>query len=231
MKRVAGFFGFLLFLTPCVIVGVIAGNRNTSSTIAGWGTGIGVAIFEIALIALIARPVEKRLKLSLLVIIGALVAGALPSAYWIGWPWMVTRPFKAHLAEYMDVAQTADPEHAPPQASQLVKGKIIPVDMKNKTIDPVYFDLSSDFRPRNPEEIGTIAALWWEDVQVGTYEGRGGAYRYECTLMVWDKTTRSLLEDKLFRGSEPPSSSKNGQSQHGDKPYKEIRDYLNGLAH
>jgi hypothetical protein len=228
MKRVAGIVGFILFVTPCIIAGVIASERNTASSIAGWGVGLGAAVVEGALIALVAA---KKHKQNLLLITAAIVVGALPSAYWLGMPWMVTRPYKAHLTEYLDVASTASPEQDVPLAGQFVKGKILPVDMKKKTIDPVFFDLSGDFRPRNPEEIGAIAALWWEDVQLGTYGGKGGAYREECTVMVWDRATRNLLAEKSFRGSEPPSKSNNGVSQHGDKPYKEIREYLNGLAH
>jgi hypothetical protein len=231
MKRVAGFFGVILFATPCIIVGVIAGERNTASSLAGWGCGLGVALVEGALLTLVASLVEKKPRKDLLVIVAAIVVGALPSGYWLGLPWMATRPYVPHLAEYLEVAATATPNEDVPLAGQLVKGKIIPVNMKKKTIDPVLFDLSSDFRPKNPEEIGAIAALWWEDVRIGTYGGSGGAYREECTVMVWDKTTRTLLSEKSFRGSEPPSTSRNGATQYGDKPYKEIRDYLNGLAH
>jgi hypothetical protein len=228
MKRVGGFLGFLLFATPCVIVGVIAGERNTASSIAGWGVGLGAAVVEIALIALIAA---KKTRQNVLMILGALIVGALPSGYWLGLPWMETRPYVPHLAEYLDVASTATPQQEVPLAGQLVKGKIIPVNMKKKTIDPVFFDLSGDFRPKNPEEIGAVAALWWEDVRIGSYGGKGGAYRVECTVMLWDKATKVLLSEKMFRGSEPPSTSSNGATQFGDKPYKEIREYLNGLAH
>ncbi len=164
-------------------------------------------------------------------ILALFVVGALPFGYWVGLPWKATRPFEAHLSEYIDIAATAAPEEDVPLAGQLVRGRILPVNMEKRAIDPVFFDLSSDSRPKDPEEVGAIAALWWKEVKLGTYGGMGSAYREDCTVMVWDKATRNLLAQKWILGSDPPSSSINGMGHHGEKPYKEIRDYLNRLAH
>lgn len=232
LKRVGGFIGFMLFLTPCIIAGIYAGKFNTASTLAGWGVGIGVAAVEVALILFVAGLAEKNkrqenLKLAL----GLLIVGVLPAGYWIGMPLMAVRPFKAHLPEYLAAASAAGQQLTETPDVAPLKGKLIPVDVKSKAIDPVFFDLVSDLRPGKPEEIGTIAALWWEEEQIGTYGGKGGAYQEHCTVMVLDKTTGTLLASKSFTGSMPPSKSQNGASQTGDKPYREIREFLNGLPH
>lgn len=228
LKRVGGMIGFMLFLTPCIIAGIYAGKFNTSSTLAGWGVGIGVAVIEGTLIMLAANA---KIRQNWFVPALAIIIGLMPAYYWIVRPKMALGPFNDHLQEYLTTATANDPEHYPTPADHPLTGKLVAVDMKSKTIDPVFFDLSKDLRPNKPEEIGTIAALWWEERQIGTYGGKGGAYQEHCTVMVLDKATGSLLAEKSFIGSMPPSTSKNGASQTGDKPYGEIREYLNGLAH
>jgi hypothetical protein len=227
LKRIGGTLGFIAFLTPCIIAGIYASHYNTASTMAGWGVGIGVALIEGAIIMVLAKRNQQVLLLG----IGAILIGALPSYYWIARPKMALGPFNAHLQEYLAAASATNPNADVPLAGQLLQGKLIPVDMKEKTIDPVFFDLSSDLKPEKPEEIGAIAAMWWEEEQIGTYGGKGGAYQEHCTVTVLDKSTGMLLAEKSFTGPMPPSTSQNGASQTGDKPYKEIQEYLNGLAH
>ena len=229
LKRLGGYLGFLLVLTPCVIAGIYAGKLNTSSSLAGWAVGIGVAFIEVSILVLIGSIKDrKNLQWGIL----GLVLGAIPAGIWIGGPLMPIGPFKAHLQEYMTVAASDHPEAATRDGEPL-KGKLIPLDMKTKTIDPVLTDLSKELRPGRPEDVGTIAALWWDEHKVGHYgSSGGGAYRWECRIMVWDKATGDLLRvSRNFVGSEPPSTSNHGASQSGDKPYKEISAYLNGLAH
>ena len=226
LKRMGGVIGFILFLTPCTIAGIYAGKLNTASTLAGWGVGIGVAIIEGAIIMLIAN---KKNQQNLMLAVGVVLVGALPSYYWIAMPLSALKPYKAHLAEYLTAASVANPEQVETSNYLPVKGKLIPVDVKAKNIDPVFFDLSNDFQPKNPEEIGAIAALWWEERRIGSYGGRGGAYQEHCTVMILDKLSGTLLAEKSFVGSNPPSTSQNGASQTGDKPYKEIREFLNSL--
>jgi hypothetical protein len=228
LRRLAGIIGFILFLTPCVIVGIYAGKLNTANTLAGWGVGIGVAVIEGAIILFLAA---KKTQQNLFLAIAAILLGALPSYYWIERPLSVLKPFRAHLTEYLKTASNSDPQQFQEAQVAPVKGKMIPVDVKSKDFDPVFFDLSKDLRPQNPDEIGAVAALWWEERQVGTYGGKGGAYQEHCTVLVLDKATGTLLASKSFIGSMPPSKSQNGASQTGDKPYLEIREFLNGLPH
>jgi len=110
-----------------------------------------------------------------------------------------------------------------------LRGKILPVDVQRRTVDPVYLDLSDDVRPQRPDEVGAIAALWWSKVEVGSYSSSNGAFQQTCTVMVWDKRTKSLLAGRSFAGGMPPRWSLHGAPQSGSRPYVEIRDFLNGL--
>jgi hypothetical protein len=229
LKRVGGYLAFLLMLAPCVVAGIYAGNLNTSSSLAGWAVGIGVSVIELSLLVLLGSLKErKNFRWGIV----GLVVGAIPAGIWIGGPLMTLGPYKAHLPEYMAVASLDNPDTAA-NDSQPLKGKMIPVDMKTKTIDPVLTDLSKELRPSSPGEVGTVAALWWKENRIGHYGASGGgAYRWECKIMVWDKTTGALLRvSRNFIGSEPPRTSNRGATQSGDKPYKEITAYLNSLGH
>lgn len=229
LKRVGGFLGFMLVLAPCVFAGMYAGKLNTSSGLAEWAVGIGVFVIEMSILVLLGSIKDrKNLQWGLL----ALVLGAIPAVIWIGGPLMTFKPFQARLAEYMAVAASDNPD-AGAKDSQPLRGKLIPVDMKAKTIDPVLTDLSKELRPGKPEDVGAVAALWWYEHKIGQYgPSGGGAYQWECRIMVWDKATGDLLRvSRNFVGSEPPSKSNRGATQSGDKPYKEISAYLNGLAH
>jgi hypothetical protein len=229
LKRVGGYLGFILLLTPCIIAGIYAGNLNTSSTLAGWAVGIGVFVIEMSIFLLVGSIKEKKnLQWGIL----GLVLGAIPAGIWIGGPLMTIRPFQAHLTEYMAVA-ASDNMDAASKDGQPLRGKLIPIDMKSKSIDPVLTDLSKELRPSHPEDVGTVAALWWREHKIGQYGASGGgAYQWECRIMVWDKATGDLLRvSRNFVGSEPPSKSNHGATQSGDKPYKEISAYLNGLTH
>ena len=230
LKRVGGFLAFLLVLAPCIIVGIYAGNLNTSSSLAGWAVGIGIFVIEMSLFVIVGSFKEKKTVRWALV---GILAGVVPSIIWIGGPLKTLRPFQAHLADYLAVASSNNPVTSANEGQPL-KGKLIPVDMKTKKIDPVLTDLSEELRPDRPEDVGTVAALWWDDHRIGHYgaSGGGGAYRWECRIMVWDKATGALLRvSQNFQGSEPPGKSNHGVAQWGDKPYTQIKTYLNGLAH
>jgi hypothetical protein len=127
-------------------------------------------------------------------------------------------------------------KHRVPKPSHLpVKGKIMPVNVNEKIIDPVFFALSSDLRPSRPDDVGAIAALWWWEETVGQYGSGDGdtnaALQQHCIVMVWDTETRSLLARQSFVGGKPPRTSSHGTRQSGSKPYAEISDFLNHLPH
>jgi hypothetical protein len=228
LKRIGGAIGFIIFLVPCILVAIYAQKLNTATTLVGWTVGIGVAVVEGAIIMFLANAKTQK---NMFLAIGAILIGAMPAYYWIARPIQALKPFNAHIAEYLTTASSNTPDQGSGFSGQAIHGKLLPVNMKDKTVDPVFFDLSPELKPSKPEEVGAIAALFWEEERIGTYGGKGGAYQEHCMVKVLDKATGTLLAEESFTGSMPPSSSKNGVSQTGDKPYKEIQTYLNGLPH
>src|SRR5579872_962545 len=214
--RLGGRLLFFLVLVICIVVGMYAHDLNAESTLAGWGTGIGVVVMLGSILAFTVNAENKAA-----IGFGLLVAGAVPLCIWIVRPLMIMSGYKDHIAEYTAIASAnPDPFGAPLDAP--IKGKIVPVDMDKKKIDSLFMALPPDLRPSSPGEVGTVAALWWDQHQVGTYGGRGSAYQWRCTVVLWDKAAKTPLAEARFVGSDPPSSSSNGASQSGSKPYKDI---------
>ncbi len=234
LKRIGGFLGFLLFLTPCILAGIYTGNFSTSKLVA-WVVGIGIAVVEIGLLVFLASLVDKK-KEHIAWAALAVVLGLAPMAYWVGWPIYVLKPFQERVPAYLSLSSQAAQSQSvdlPAVAGDApIKGKLIPIDVKKKKVDPLFFDLSDELRPKRPEDIGTLALLLCEENQIGRYGGAGGgAYQWECRVQVADGGTGAVLSEKSFTGSMPPSTSNNGATQSGDKPYKQIGEYLNGLPH
>ena len=227
MSRLVGLGGRLLFLAvlvTCILVGIYAADLNAESALAGWCVGIGVVIILVSIVVFTGRAENKAA-----IGFGLLILGVAPMGWWIVRPLIVMGAYKDHVAEYMAIASAnADPFGKTTEAS--IKGKIVPVNMSKKKIDSLLMALPEDLRPSSPGEVGTIAALWWEERRVGSYgAGGGGAYKWECTVVLWDKSAKTPLAEASFEGSEPPSTSRNGATQTGSKPYKEIAEYLKTL--
>jgi hypothetical protein len=139
----------------------------------------------------------------------------------------VLDPFNAKINDYINVApkQRADP--GPPA----LKGKVIPVDLGEKAVDWLYFDLPDDLRPTTPEEVGTVVHLRWGQIQVGQYgTGGGAAYVQTCKVTVLDKASGVVLGETEVRGSQPPQSSRRGSSQSGSKPTEAVISFVKQLA-
>lgn len=81
----------------------------------------------------------------------------------------------AEVARETRVRNEEIAKHRVPKPSHLpVKGRIMPVNVNEKIIDPVFFSLSSEMRPSRPDEVGAVAALWWWEETVGQYGSGDG---------------------------------------------------------
>src|SRR5262249_1488194 len=92
-------------------------------------------------------------------------------------------PFNDQIADY-----TAPATRGAPNKSAYLKGKVVPVNLKSKDVDWLYYDLPDDLRPASPAEVGTVVWLDWGEVKVGQYgTGGGGAFVQTCKVTVIDK--------------------------------------------
>lgn len=136
-------------------------------------------------------------------------------------------PFNQQINTYMGGGVPAANEPNRPPAK--VKGKIIPIDVKAREIDYVYFDMPDDIRPIKPEDVGTVALLEWDKVQVGTYSGGSPAYQQTVRVTVVDKDTRGVIGQAEYQGSMPPQRKKSSESGTGSKPEGEVVNFLKTL--
>jgi hypothetical protein len=134
-------------------------------------------------------------------------------------------PFNDQINDYTAPAARVGKEESP-----YVKGKVIPVNLKSKDVDWLYYDLPDNLRPTSPGEVGTVVWLDWGEVKVGQYgSGGGGAFVQTCKVTVIDKARRAIVGETVVRGSDPPRSSRRGSSASGSKPTTEVVQYLNRL--
>jgi hypothetical protein len=132
-------------------------------------------------------------------------------------------PFNQRIGEYTAAATTV--VEAP-----YVKGKILPVNAGDRAVDWFYYEVPEGMRAATPAEVGTVVLLNWGEQQIGQYgTSGGGAYVRTCRVTVIDHERRVTLDQREFRGGDPPKSSRRGSSAHGDYPTQQIISYLRGL--
>ncbi len=134
-------------------------------------------------------------------------------------------PFNDKIGEYMAPAKPKAPEDNP-----YVKGKVIPVNLKSKDVDWLYYDLPDDLRPASPADVGTVVWLDWGERKVGQYGASGGgAFVQTVRVTVIDKARGAIVGEAYLEGGPPPKTSRRGASASGSKPTDRVVTYLRGL--
>ena len=110
-------------------------------------------------------------------------------------------------------------------------GKFVVIDREQKQIDSVHYELSSDIRASSPDEVGAVVWVYWDELVTGFYTDGGRGYQYVGTATIIDfATSTTVVSEKKFYGSAPPSVVDRGSVGYGDKPAKEISDYLESIS-
>jgi hypothetical protein len=126
-------------------------------------------------------------------------------------------------------------EPAAGRSTPYIRGKVLPVIHKpysgggTGVQKDFFWELPSDLRPRNPDEVGTVLWLDWEEkpfsVPYVQFTYRIVGIQYVCKVTVIDRVTNEKIGVKTFLGSDP-----RGTDQYaGDKPYPQIIQYLQSL--
>ncbi len=133
------------------------------------------------------------------------------------------KPFEPKVDEYL-----AKPVASKERPDARHKGKIIPVNVKEKEIDSLYWDLPEGLRAATPDDVATIVWLEWGEVQVSTYGNTNKpALVQTCNVTVIDRDEKAILLREAFRGSDPPKSIKSRDSSgRGDKPTDKVVEFL-----
>jgi hypothetical protein len=126
----------------------------------------------------------------------------------------------SELSKFKSIAQGYASVPAEPDGGQpRVVGKVLPVNMGDRTPDHIYFDLPDDLRAAKPEEVGTVVLLSWGKIKVGDYEGGGDA----------NQQTKRVLVSQQFMGGPPPNTTSSSGGATGSSPAPQIVTYLRGL--
>src|SRR5262249_33214012 len=129
------------------------------------------------------------------------------------------------------------PRSSDPKARYL-RGKVLPFEMlgdgRGASVDrDLYKGLPDELRPRNPDEVATVAWVEWSTEPITTprrawqiYYILG--YQYVCKVTLIDRRASKKLGSMTFRGSDPTKGYRD-ENGYGDRPYSEILAYLRGL--
>lgn len=133
-------------------------------------------------------------------------------------------PFRPHMATYLAAPTGNAPAGTP------IK-KVVVVDVKDKDVDGLHFDLPDTLRAGTPEEATTVVWVSWDKRQVGAYTTGGNAYQWFCDVTVIDLATKARIAGQNFSGSPPPATfrGRRGESRTGDKPTDAVLNYIKGL--
>jgi hypothetical protein len=165
---------------------------------------------------------DNRIKV---IIIGGLVLLVLLGVgIWFARRTIRRAPFRAEMSTYLQAPT------GPAKPGTSVK-KVVVIDVADKDVDSLHFDLPDDLRAATPAEVTTVVWLNWSKNQIGTYTGGGSAYQWSCQVTVIDKATRTTIRQQTFTGSRPPQSvrARRGTSHSGDKPTDQVINFLRGL--
>lgn len=128
--------------------------------------------------------------------------------------------FEAKIAHYL--TRNADSKSAP----SLVPG-VLPIDLKTKAIDRMYFRLKDSYQPKSAADVSSVVAFECSDRLVGSYSDGAAGYQKSCDIYVIEVSSHTWNYVGKFTGSEPPNSKKGGGSKTGSHP---VKDYLKRLG-
>jgi hypothetical protein len=137
-------------------------------------------------------------------------------------------PFQENIGEYTSLQKPRDGDIRDGKA----KRKMITIDMINRKVDSLYFQLPQELRATTPEEVETVVWLRWGQDYIASYEGGGKAIRHTCTVTVFDRATKKVVAQTTFQGEEPPdvTYTSAGEDDDGGKPTDKILFYLRNIA-
>jgi hypothetical protein len=145
------------------------------------------------------------------------------------------KPFQAHLNEYLLKETSTGAESLGSIPSNPIRGKIITINVKAKSVDPLFLQLSKDLKATRPEEVGTIVLLKRGGDLVASYTDGSNCSAQTVDVTIIDNMSGEKIAVKNnFRGDEPVCSgfsSGHAEDTWGPAPDDQIIAYLESLPH
>jgi hypothetical protein len=76
-------------------------------------------------------------------------------------------------------------------------GKLLPIDVKNRDVDDIYFDLPADKVAQIPEEVGLVARIRWATQPVGKKN------QEFCMVEMYSYPNNHMLDNIRFEDRKP----------------------------
>ncbi|HMF16949.1 MAG TPA: hypothetical protein VKE98_07060 [Gemmataceae bacterium] len=141
----------------------------------------------------------------------------------------------AHAARFQgNIQQYLAINNEPTEHEAYIKGKILIINKKDKTVDDeLFYRLPAADRAASPEEVGTVILVSWGKELAGFYSNNrgdgGGGYVHKCEVTIIDQSISTVIYRRWFNGSLPPLKSTGSGDRYGSRPVQEIVDYLVAL--
>ncbi len=97
-------------------------------------------------------------------------------------------------------------------------GKVVCVNMNDRCLDPIHFDLPGDLRATRPEEVAAIAQITYTVDVVGKYKNSAtgidtGRYatRESAQCVIIDAATGDIIESTAIIGGQPAKTIASGE--------------------
>jgi hypothetical protein len=137
---------------------------------------------------------------------------------------------EAEVGKFKSIAQSYTAAQGEPDGGQpRIVGKVLPVNMADRSPDHLYFDLPDALKPSKPEDVGTVALLSWGQDAVDHYTNGATAYQQYCEVtLINHKTKKTIFHEKCV-GGPPPMETSNTSSASGSSAGPEVIRWLSGL--
>lgn len=120
------------------------------------------------------------------------------------------QPYNDAVAQYLDRKEFS--------ASPIpIKGKVVTINLKSKTVDPFRTWLGPNYVPSKPSEVQTAIVHDCNDVVVGTYTGGMKAIQQQCTIFLVDVESKTWYRWGEINGSLPPDEIRRKRGSSADE--------------
>lgn len=141
-------------------------------------------------------------------------------------------PYKSQIGKYLEQPQdTLSERFKLPKDLIVISGKLVVVNLKDKSIDPIFNDLPKELKPENPDQVKTV--LWIQcnpQPSYRKYIDGSTSYNNVCSLTFIDLISKKYLWKDTVTVS-PPLSKKMGTDHNVIDPSDNILSYLQNIPH
>lgn len=188
---------------------------------------LAIVVIFFLIIAMIAVFIRQSSRKGSYIFIGAMIILIVGSIIFFSQRRKnILEHFGNYLSEYKEICNTQNRI----ENGAYIRGKIVPIDIKQSKIHELLFNLPGEVRARKPEDVKTILLIERILTKVGRYSDGQDAYEITWRIKLIDTTIPAIVAEKDFFGSDAPKWTR-GARHAGSEPEDDVLEYLKGLPH